>query len=77
MPPFNIMKKTDPLTQHIDCQYQEECCKDFIDSLHPHNISICEGETYTLPDNTVVKEAGNYYFTLKTQKDATVLYFIT
>lgn len=74
--PFNIIKKADPLTQHIDCQYQEECCKDVIDSLHPHNISLCENEMYTLPDGTVVKEAGNYYFTLKTKKgcDSIVFY---
>jgi len=74
--PFNIIKKTTSVTQHIDCQYQEECCKDFIDSLHPHNISLCENETFTLPDNTIVQTAGEYYTTLKTQKgcDSIVFY---
>jgi len=74
--PFNIIKKATSVTQHIDCQYQEECCKDFIDSIHPHNISLCENETFTLPDNTIVQTAGEYYTTLKTQKgcDSIVFY---
>jgi gliding motility-associated-like protein len=33
--------------------------------LHPHNVSICEGESYTLPDSTVIRSAGSYYQTLK------------
>lgn len=63
---FNFIKKPHPLTQQIDCQYQNTCCTDFIDSLHPHDISICEGRTYTLPDNTIVKKSGNYYAIKKT-----------
>src|SRR5258706_9139318 len=63
--PFKFIKKSHPLTQQTDCQYQYTCCTDFIDSLHPHNISICENGTYTLPDNTIVKEIGTYYATLK------------
>jgi gliding motility-associated-like protein len=49
-----------------------------IDSLHPHNISICPNQTYTLPDQTVVNKAGTYYLTLKTQKgcDSVVYYNI-
>jgi hypothetical protein len=62
---FNMVQKQVPLTQDTYCKYQFECCKDFIDSLHPHNISICEGESYTLPDSTVIRSAGSYYQTLK------------
>ena len=43
--PFNFAKKQYPLGQHTDCQYQYVCCTDFIDSLHPHNISICEDQS--------------------------------
>jgi gliding motility-associated-like protein len=73
---FNFTKKSYPLLKHNDCQYQYICCTDFIDSLHPHNISICENESYTLPDNTKVKAAGTYYQTLKTQRgcDSVVYY---
>ncbi|HRI22857.1 MAG TPA: gliding motility-associated C-terminal domain-containing protein, partial [Panacibacter sp.] len=65
--PFSIAKKVHPLSQTINCQYQYECCKDFIDSLRPHNINLCEGQFYTLPDKTIVKDSGTYYVTLKTQ----------
>jgi gliding motility-associated-like protein len=64
--PFKFIKRFHPLTQQIDCQYENTCCRDFIDSLHPHNISICEKGAYTLPDNTVIKDSGTYYATLKT-----------
>jgi gliding motility-associated-like protein len=63
--PFKFIKRSHPLTQQIDCQYENTCCTDFIDSLHPHNISICEKGTYILPDNTAVKAAGFYYATIK------------
>jgi gliding motility-associated-like protein len=76
--PFDFTKKTYPISQHIDCQYQYECCKDFIDSLHPHNISLCENQSYTLPDNSNVKDSGVYYTTFKTGQgcDSIVFYNI-
>ena len=76
--PFLFAIKAHPLTQATDCQYQQGCCADVIDSLHPHIISICENETYTLPDNTVVKKTGTYYTTLKTTRgcDSIVFYNI-
>ena len=76
--PFTFVKKAYPISQNTDCQYQYECCKDFIDSLRPHNISLCEDQTYTLPDNTKVKDSGTYYITLKTSRgcDSIVYYNI-
>ncbi|HEY1871732.1 MAG TPA: gliding motility-associated C-terminal domain-containing protein, partial [Chitinophagaceae bacterium] len=74
--PFNIAEKSHSITQNTYCFYQYQCCKDVIDSLHPHNISICESGTYTLPDNTTVNTSGTYYVTLKTSRgcDSVVLY---
>jgi gliding motility-associated-like protein len=74
--PFKFATQSHPITQQIDCQYQYACCKDIIDSLHPESISLCENETFTLPDHSVVKGAGRYYATLKTSKGCdSVLYF--
>lgn len=64
--PFKFAVKPHPVTEATNCQYQQTCCSDIIDSLHTHNISICENETYTLPDFTVANKTGVYYSTLKT-----------
>jgi gliding motility-associated-like protein len=76
--PFKFVKKAYPISQKIDCEYQYECCKDVIDSLRPHNISLCEDQTYTLPDNNRVKDSGTYYITLRTSRgcDSIVYYNI-
>jgi gliding motility-associated-like protein len=73
---FIFKQTTYPLSQTTTCEYQYVCCKDFIDSLHPKTIPLCAGQTYTLPDSTVVKDAGTYYATLKTIKgcDSILLY---
>jgi gliding motility-associated-like protein len=74
--PFRFVTKPHPLEQQTTCQYQYACCTDFIDSLHPVAVSLCENETYTLPDRTLVKETGRYYATLKTQRGCdSILYF--
>ena len=74
--PFKFIKRSHPLAQQTNCQYQYTCCTDFIDSLHPHNISICEKSSYTLPDNTVIKDSGTYYATLKTVRGCdSILYY--
>ncbi len=64
--PFNFKINQHPITQQTNCEYETACCKDVIDSLHPKNIFLCENETYSLPDNTKVKESGTYYSTFKT-----------
>ena len=73
---FNMVQKSVPLSADTYCKYQFECCKDFIDSLRPHNVSVCEGQSYTLPDSTVIRSAGSYYQTLKTTKgcDSVIFY---
>ncbi|HET9825871.1 MAG TPA: gliding motility-associated C-terminal domain-containing protein [Chitinophagaceae bacterium] len=76
--PFNFSKKSYPLAQNTNCRYQYTCCSDFIDTLHTHNISICENETYTLPDNSIVETTGRYYVRYNTEKgcDSIVFYNI-
>lgn len=73
---FIFKQKTYPISQHTDCEYQYVCCKDFIDSLHPKTIPLCPGQAYTLPDSTIIKDAGTYYATVKTIKgcDSILLY---
>jgi len=74
--PFKIAEKSHSVVQHITCNYQYECCKDVIDSVHFNNITICENGTYTLPDSTAIKETGTYYVPLKTERgcDSIVMY---
>jgi gliding motility-associated-like protein len=73
---FNIVQTKVGITQDTYCKYQFECCKDIIDSLHDHNVSICEDQTYTLPDNTIIKSSGRYYQTLKSKDgcDSVIFY---
>jgi len=73
---FHIVQNNIQLSQDTYCKYQFECCKDFIDSLKPHNVSICEGESYTLPDNSTANSSGTYYQTLKSKGgcDSVVFY---
>jgi len=74
--PYNIIEKTHSVVQNITCHYQFECCKDVIDTVHFNNITICENETYRLPDSTVIKKTGRYYVPLKSETgcDSVVIY---
>lgn len=51
-----------PVEKSTDCEAAPDCCHDVADSSKPI-IHVCEGSTYTLPDNTVVKDSGTYYVT--------------
>lgn len=74
--PFNFVRKPHSLTENTDCEYLTTCCRDVIDSIHPHAVLLCKNETYTLPDQTVVSKPGNYYSTLKTiQGCDSILYY--
>lgn len=53
------------LQKKIDCEEVAICCNDIIDSTNMQHIQICEGSSFTLPDNTVVKSTGTYYVTFK------------
>ena len=74
--PFNMIQNSLPLNQDTYCKYEYQCCKDVIDSLHPHDISICENESYELKDGTTLTRPGTYYETLKTKDgcDSVIFY---
>lgn len=76
---FKIKQEEYPLAQSITCEYQQTCCKDVIDRQHQHEISLCKGGSYVLPDNTIAKDSGTYYVKLKTIEgcDSIVFYHIS
>jgi gliding motility-associated-like protein len=54
----NIRSVNINLQSRTDCRVSQ-CCTDIVDTAG--TFSICEGSSFTLPDNTVVKEPGWYY----------------
>ncbi|MBS1669408.1 MAG: gliding motility-associated C-terminal domain-containing protein [Bacteroidetes bacterium] len=68
-----------PFTQRVDCENPIVCCKDIIDTNNVTKVPLCKGLSYTLPDQTIVSDAGRYYVVLKTPKgcDSTVFFDIT
>ena len=73
--PFAIYQRKYPLNQQVLCEYQYACCKDVIDSLHPTEVNLCENESYVLPDQTIIREAGTYYAKLKTTRGCDSIVF--
>jgi gliding motility-associated-like protein len=64
---YPLIKKAEyPLSQTTECEEQLECCKDFVDSLHINKVRLCEGASYTLPGNNIIKDSGTYYVVNKT-----------
>ena len=64
---YPLVKKGEyPLAQTKECEEQIECCKDFVDSVNIKDVKLCEGSSYTLPDNSSVKDPGVYPVTYKT-----------
>ncbi len=57
-----------PLVKSIECQKNISCCTDVIDTTNARNVSICEGSTFTLPDQTIVGDSGTYYVSYTTSK---------
>jgi hypothetical protein len=53
------------------------CCSDIIDTVR--NFELCDQQTITLPDNTVVKDTGTYYISYKTPGgcDSIALYTVS
>jgi gliding motility-associated-like protein len=78
---FFVVQNTDinPISRSTVCQKNIPCCIDVVDTTHINNVSLCEGSSYTLPDNTVVKDSGLYYVSYKTLKgcDSVSLYKIS
>lgn len=58
--PFAIASEEFSLNKTVDCQKFTPCCADFIDTVHIKEISICEGDSYLLPDERKVSVAGRY-----------------
>jgi len=60
----------------VTCEEQIACCVDMIDSLHSRNVDLCEGRTFTLPDNSVVRDSGTYYVSYRTTRGCdSILFF--
>jgi gliding motility-associated-like protein len=61
------------------CQKNIPCCIDVVDTTHINSVSLCEGGSYKLPDNTIVRDSGRYYVSYKTLKgcDSISLYEIS
>jgi len=65
------------LISHIICY--KACCKDTLDIANTKQIILCEGSTYSLPNNYTAKDSGTYYITIKTAAgcDSISFYHIT
>ena len=76
--PFALSVKDIPLANTTDCQKFVPCCVDVIDTLHIKPVTLCEGDTYTLPDNREVSVAVRYdvSYTTLTGCDSTAFYDI-
>jgi gliding motility-associated-like protein len=44
------------------------CCKDTVDVANTKQVTLCKGQTFTLPNNKIVKDSGTYYISYKTAK---------
>ena len=55
---------------------EKACCADTVDVANSKSMTLCEGNTYTLPDNYIVKDSGIYNVVYKTQKAVLVLCLI-
>ena len=58
---------------------RQTCCTDTLDITNTSNITLCEGDTYVLPNNYMVKDSGTYYISNKTLKgcDSVSFYHFT
>jgi gliding motility-associated-like protein len=74
--PVNVANISYSLNAATLCK--ETCCIDTLDTTNSKNIVLCEGNTYTLPDNYMVKDPGIYNVVYKTQKgcDSIVPYYV-
>ena len=57
--PLQLISEPNFLTVENNCQ-TIPCCKEIIDTAHTKYIELCEGQSYTLPDNRIVATSGNY-----------------
>lgn len=64
LPYITIESRSYELTYQTLCY--KTCCKDTLDIANTKQITLCEGNTYSLPNNYLVKDSGTYYITTKT-----------
>lgn len=77
---YGIKKaKEYPLQTTVDCEEPVECCKDYVDTINIRQVKLCEGNSYKLPDNSVVKDSGTYYAIYKKAAgcDSIIYYKVT
>jgi len=76
--PITVVPETFGRQATVDCQKFVPCCPDIVDTNTITKVSICNGDTYKLPDRTEVRYTGNYDITLQTAKgcDSTVYYHV-
>ncbi len=75
MTPSNFTSTSYNITGSEECR--QTCCVDIVGN--SNEVSICENETYTLPDNYIVSQSGQYYvsFTTAQQCDSLEFYNVT
>src|SRR5213075_1892170 len=76
---YPLKKDEYRIERNIDCEEPINCCHDMIDSAHARTVSLCEGDSYKLPDNNLVEDPGTYYVVYKTPAgcDSIIYYNIT
>lgn len=52
------------------------CCQDIIDTSNVQRVSICEGDSYRLPDNHFVQDSGSYYARLQSIRGCDSIVFV-
>ncbi len=62
--PIYLVNKTFAVETNELCS--QTCCTDILDTANTSNITLCEGDTYILPNNYIVKDSGTYYISNKT-----------
>ncbi len=73
-----IVASSYPLETNTDCQRNISCCKDIVDTSNVTQVALCNGDSYTLPDNSVIRDSGQYYVNFTTAKgcDSVALFHI-
>ncbi|MFT3681063.1 MAG: gliding motility-associated C-terminal domain-containing protein [Ferruginibacter sp.] len=61
-----LKKESYQMQQDMICTQVNNCCYDKIDTANIINITMCEGKSFMLPDNSVIRDSGLYYVTFKT-----------
>ncbi len=74
--PFAIIANNFLPDKTIDCQKFTPCCVDHIDTITVKTVSICEGDSYLLPDNRTITKTGRYDVSFTTPYGCDSTFFI-